>query len=267
MSKLNIDVSLINSCIQSSGGYEITGGANTLIDAEMQLRWTAGVFYTPTITINGMKYQGALTCLGFRRSTCSLLQALCAGFADDSVPAACNVSSICDLGQPIDACGSCGTQVQDECGTCFAAVANPEKLPQWNQYCAGCDGKPNSGAQFDECGFCQGPGKDKCGTCLPPGDANRIEKNSSRSCNDREGGFEVPDPADGFPVWATVFIVVVILFGVGIGVTVVVNRREARVRADVDALLKQYMPMETRGERAEGTETKEAGSGAPDELG
>ena len=143
----------------------------------------------------------------------------------------------------------------DECGTCFA-FANAS---HWNQACAGCDGVANSGKKKDECGVCAGPGVDKCGTCLPIGDKNRIEKGSLRNCSDREGFTPTtPEVESGFPVWAIVFIVVVILVGAAIGVTVAVRYREAKIRAGVDDILKQYLPMDQKGDAGVGHPTANA---------
>jgi hypothetical protein len=248
MTALGISPVTVDGCVVASGGAAVDGPQNLKLDKEIELKNKNGVFWIPEVTVNDVRYLGSLTCFGFRRNTCGLLSALCAGFADDSIPQACNMSTPCDLGKPLDECGSCGVQIQDDCGTCFAAVVNPEKLPHWNQKCAGCDGVANSGKEKDECGICAGPGRDKCGTCLPLGDKNRIEQTSNRSCADRDGYVTGGDEggSGGFPVWAIVFIVVVILFGAAIGVTVVVRQREARMRADVDDLLKQYLPMDAK---------------------
>jgi hypothetical protein len=250
MTALGISPAAVEKCVAESGGTAVDGPQNLRLDKEIELKNKNGVFWIPEVTVNDVRYLGSLTCFGFRRNTCGLLSALCAGFADDAIPQACNMSTPCDLGKPLDECGSCGVQIQDKCGTCFAAVANPEKLPHWNQKCAGCDGVANSGKEKDECGICAGPGRDKCGTCLPLGDKNRIEQTSNRSCADRDGyangGDGEGSGSGGFPVWAIVFIVVVILFGAAVGVTVVVRQREARMRADVDDLLKQYLPMDAK---------------------
>lgn len=229
LTQLGVDVADITKCIDDSN----VGENNTLIANDIKLQYDSGIFFTPTVTINNMPYLGALSCSSpIDKSTCGVLSAICSGYADGSSPQTCR-STDCELGGKRDCNGMCnGNGIVDQCQICFASNASSA----FNQACAGCDGVPNSGVALDDCEQCGGPGKDKCGKCLPLGDKRRIEKDSKEECPAASAG--------GFPVWGIVVIVVGVVLVVGVGVFCVMRKREESMRADIDDLLKQYLPMD-----------------------
>jgi len=199
------------------------------------------------VTINTVVFSGSLSCRDpIQRHTCGLLSALCSGFALGTAPNTCLVTD-CELGTLPDDCGVCNQRnVKDACGVCFVNSS----MPGFNKSCAGCDGLPHSEAANDVCGVCKGPGKDKCGLCLPLDSPDRIAVDSSRSCDDRKGAaFQrqpTPEPNNGVPVYAIVLWCLMIVAVVGFAVFCIMRRREDRMRSDVDALLRSYLPMETQ---------------------
>lgn len=70
-------------CVSDSGGYDLTGGLNTLMDAEIEARVDKSIILLPTIIVNGVVERG-----GTR--TAAVLSTICAGFAEHTEPAVCN---------------------------------------------------------------------------------------------------------------------------------------------------------------------------------
>lgn len=80
-----------------------------LLDAQVTKKRDEGVFYLPTVNINGASYRGDLRCpYPIDIKTCSVLSAICSGYTEGTAPKACDSSPGCHLGQQRDACGNCG---------------------------------------------------------------------------------------------------------------------------------------------------------------
>jgi hypothetical protein len=246
MRKMGLNVSAVQHCVTTSGGAEENGGVNSLLASELALKAANGIFFFPTVTINTVVFSGSLSCRSpIQRHTCGLLSALCSGFAPGTVPSTCLVTE-CELGARPDECGVCNQKnVKDACGVCFVNSS----MVGFNLSCAGCDGVSHSAAVKDVCGVCKGPGKDKCGLCLPLSSPSRIPLDSSRSCDERTGAFQkppTPEPDNGIPVSDIVLWCSGIITAVGFAVFCLMRRREDRMRSNVDALLKSYLPIETQ---------------------
>jgi len=244
----------IQRCVDESGGSdERTSKTNTLLDAELRRQIELGIFITPTIIINGVTYRGSIDCpkneVGSITSmTCGVLEEICLGFLNSSDIPACTSPPDCKLGLQKDAaCNICGGQGLDLCGTC----AQP-KDPNYNKACAGCDGVPNSGKKLDLCNVCGGPGRDACGNCFSAGDPRRVN-NSDTPGACQPGAANSGDSSNNAATVSpgiVVVIVLVLIAVVGVAVFFYMRHRQNALKQDIDALLKQYLPM---GETSDGT--------------
>jgi hypothetical protein len=247
---VDIDPIIIDDCVQRSGGSDDRSGNNTLLDAELTRQSELSIFFVPTILINGVAYRGSIECpkneVGSITSmTCGVLEEICLGFLNSSAIPACTSPPDCKLGLQKDAeCNICGGQGLDLCGTC----AQP-KDPNYNKACAGCDGVPNSKKKLDNCNVCDGPGRDACGNCFAIGDPRRVTNVSSPgACSQGGGGGsaatgETSNTATVSP-GIVVVIVLVLIAVVGVAVFFYMRHRQNALKQDIDALLKQYLPME-----------------------
>jgi len=246
--EVNVDPAIIQRCVDQSGGSDEMGGPNTLLAAELSRQSEMAIYFIPTILINGVAYRGSIDCpkneVGSITSmTCGVLEEICLGFLNSSAISACNSPPDCKLGLQKDAaCNICGGKGFDLCGTC----AQPKDI-NYNRACAGCDGVANSGKLFDNCHVCGGPGRDACGNCFPLGDRRRVN-------NSDIPGACLPESATNTPsgdasTTATVspgivvVIVLVLIAVVGVAVWFYMRHRQNALKQDIDALLKQYLPM------------------------
>ena len=249
---VEIDPAIIQRCVDNSGGSDERSGVNTLLEAEMARQAEMAIFFVPTILINGVAYRGSIDCpkneVGSITSiSCGVLEEICLGFLNESAIPACVSPPDCKLGLQKDPiCNICGGHGLDLCGTC----AQP-KDADYNKACAGCDGVPNSGKKFDNCMACGGLGRDACGNCWPAGDKRRVNDSSvAGAC--QQGGTGETAPATATVSPGIVALIVIILVAVvGTAVFFYMRHRQNAMKKDIDALLKQYMPMSDASELAE----------------
>lgn len=244
---VNVSPSIIQECVDHSGGSGPRSGANSLLDAELSRQSELAIFFVPTILINGVAYRGSIDCpkneVGSITSmTCGVLEEICLGFLNSSAVPACTSPPDCKLGLQKDPdCNICGGQGLDLCGTC----AQP-KDPNYNKACAGCDGVPNSGKKLDNCNACGGPGRDACGNCFAANDTRRVNNsNTPGACqpaaaNSADNSSNTATVSPGI----VVVIVLVLISVVGVAVFFYMRHRQNALKQDIDALLKQYLPME-----------------------
>lgn len=88
------------------------------------------------------------------------------------------------------------------------------------------------------CSVCDGPGRDICGNCYPVGDARRIDDEK-----DKDSCVAVGE-STGVSTWVVLVIVFSILAVVTLVVYAMMKQRQAQLKDDIDALLKQYLPMD-----------------------
>jgi len=81
-----VDAELINNCISNSGGLE--GGTNAILDLEITTQTARGVVVVPTAFVNTAALRGQL-------SVSNVFAAICAGFADGTVPDVCDQCAAC----------------------------------------------------------------------------------------------------------------------------------------------------------------------------
>lgn len=235
----------VKACIKVNGGYGDEDQINKLVEDELKLIVDISIFSWPTLLINKRPFRNALTCAtkpgtNFDATKCGPLQAICTGYAQNTLPDACKSTRDCPLGEISDECGVCG-------GTCFGGckvdkcnICMLSNSTDWNKGCMGCDNVPSLTAKkvIDVCDVCDGPGRDICGNCPTEGVS---APNDESECS---GG-------GGFPVWGVALIVIGCVFVVGGGVFFYMRRREDAMRQDIDSLLKQYLPMGDQSMTAE----------------
>jgi hypothetical protein len=251
MREVGVNPSIIQTCVTQSGGSDERSGVNNLLEAELARQNELAIFFVPTILINGVAYRGSIDCpkneVGSITSmTCGVLEEICLGFLNSSAVSACTSPPDCKLGLQKDLeCNICGGQGLDQCGTC----AQP-KDPNYNKACAGCDGVPNSKKKEDDCRVCGGPGRDACGNCWPAGDPRRVNNsNTPGACQPVTGTTGEPSNTATVSPGIVVVIVVVLIAVVGVAVFFYMRHRQNALKQDIDALLKQYLPM---GETSDG---------------
>lgn len=217
-------------CAAGSGGADLIGGNNTFLEREIVMRTDRNIMRIPQVLINGMPYYGGLSCPSPPDiRSCKLLSTLCLGFKDPVNISACTTEVGCPLGTRKDVCGLCGGGGSfDACGLCWQPFDK-----QINQSCLGCDKVPNSQKVLDVCGVCEGPGRDACQNCGP---------NPVMDVNDC---YAVDTETTGLPVWAVVLIVVGCIMVVAVGVFFFMQHRQNALKQDIDALMKQYLPMDS----------------------
>jgi hypothetical protein len=137
------------------------------------------------------------------------------GFADGTAPLTCAVTS-CEIGILPDLCGTCGGD---------------------NSTCLGCDNVPKSGKTFDACGKCLRPDSANYTT-----DATKCPADPNNGGGGSSSGSEVGGKS--FPVGVVIAVVVVACILIGGGVYIYMRRREARMKDDIDQLLRQYLPLD-----------------------
>lgn len=100
-------ITTIEACYTASN---VDGdNAIPILDAQIQKKTDEGIFYLPTVNINGASYRGDLRCpYPIDIKTCAVLDALCSAYTEGTAPQACQSSPGCHLGQQRDACGKCG---------------------------------------------------------------------------------------------------------------------------------------------------------------
>jgi len=99
----------VRRCFYDSGGLD--GPQNSLFDKEINAFDQYTIEWTPVVTINSEKYRGNLACLDpLDTTTCSVFAAICAAFAQETIPLACAEHShkSCPQDQVPDVCGVCG---------------------------------------------------------------------------------------------------------------------------------------------------------------
>lgn len=79
---------------------------------------------------------------------------------------------------------------------------------------------------------------DACHECLDPNDPKRVTEASKCYAPNTVA------PTTGIPVWSTVLIVIACICLVAIGVFCFMKHRQNALKQDIDALMKQYMPMD-----------------------
>lgn len=133
----------VDACVSRAGGSALSGGANTLFDAEIQARTDKGVYLLPTVLVNNVAFHGSLSCPEpVDTATCKVLATICEAFPTGGEPDACKSNSGCPLGQHRDECGECGgTGSYDACGVCL-----PAEHPDRRQKGDSCSGLYISGS-------------------------------------------------------------------------------------------------------------------------
>lgn len=200
-----VNLPWIKQCILDN---DLSGTSDLLAwEANNQtIRWNYNLPILPSVFVNEGLAAGSLVCQGQVTSKCSLVDDICNGFETGSAPAAC-VESDCALGVPLDPCGVCGGNGGiDLCDACL-----PVNSSKWNA-CVGCDGKAYSGKVMDTCGKCGGAGD---------------------SCASSTSG-AVTGIIIGIVLGAAA------LFGV---MAFLIYRQRSRMKADVNVLLQQYVPL------------------------
>jgi hypothetical protein len=180
--------SWVKNCITSSGGYNYTGGVNSILDDETRIREKNYVYTFPTILVNAATVFGNIDCAQITEQTCQVLDAICAGYLNGTAPPQCSQTTpppVVNCTQSEKDCrGVCfGQYLTDRCGQCLSS----ENSAQWDS-CVGCDGVPNSGKKVNICGYCLSTSDsdfstygmdcnqncnggfvvDSCGNCLSP---------------------------------------------------------------------------------------------------
>eukprot|EP00457_Paulinella_chromatophora_P002326 gb/GEZN01002330.1/.p1 GENE.gb/GEZN01002330.1/~~gb/GEZN01002330.1/.p1 ORF type:complete len:776 (+),score=60.83 gb/GEZN01002330.1/:50-2377(+) len=175
--KVEIDAAQVHACVTRS---QTGGDTNTVLDEEVQKLSDEGIFFLPTIIINGVQYRGTLACqTPLDVVHCGVLEAICSGYASGTQPCACDSTPGCGLCEYRDDCGICGGDGSvDACGNCVSVAS-----ASYNQSCSGCDGIPNSGKKLDKCGVCGGTGTyDKCFRCLQANHPDRVDDGGYDPC-------------------------------------------------------------------------------------
>lgn len=244
MKGCELDAAKIDACVTESGGAELDGKVNQLLEKEYDQRLDKGIAFPATVTVNNQPYRGSVNCpKPLSKQTCGIFSMICRGFKNESLIEACNTDAGCPIGHKKNECGDCfGQKIQDACGLCLDKNAS-----SFNKTCAGCDGVPNSKATKDQCGICNGPGVDDCGKCYnDPKDPRRITNGTAACKAAEEAGAENAAVAKSsqFPVWAVVLIVLGCVVVVAGGVFYFMKRREEAMREDIDKLLAQYINLD-----------------------
>jgi hypothetical protein len=232
MTGCDIDKAEVQACVTKSHGTSHTGGANTLLDKEIDLRKDLGIYSSSMVTINDQPYRGSINCPSpLAKSTCGVFAMICTGFANSSLISACNSDAGCPLGQKRNECGDCsGQKIKDACGLCLFKNAS-----SFNMTCADCMKSPNGNATKDQCGICNGPGPDSCDKCYDNANDSRRITNGTAACK---------GVSAGFPTWAVALIVISCVGIVAFGVWYFMKRREEAMREDIDKLLAQYINLD-----------------------
>lgn len=160
---------LVDACVNGSGGVGYNGGVNTVLASEVAMRHSKGVFHMPMVTVNEFEVRGNIDCEEMTEAGCQVLDAICAGFAEGTLPPQClwteppTPAPTCYVSEE-DCAGQCyGRMVVDACGACLT-VSDP-----LFDACVGCDGVAYSGATPDCEQHCQGTYEvNACGYCLDP---------------------------------------------------------------------------------------------------
>lgn len=248
---VEVDPAIIQRCVDQSGGSDERSGPNPLLDAELARQNEMGIFSIPTILVNGVAYRGDIKCIpneaqSITSMTCGVLEEICLGFANMSAIPACTSPPDCKLGLQKDPeCNICGGQGFDLCGTC----AQPKDF-DYNRACAGCDGVANSGKKLDNCNVCDGLGRDACGNC-PSDPSKRVNNSDIPGACHPGAATSTGDTSNTATVspGIVVVIVLVLIAVVGVAVWFYMRHRQLALKQDIDALLKQYLPM---GETSDG---------------
>jgi PA domain len=88
MKRSGIDSGKIKQCMADSGGLT-ENSENSILEAELSARETAGVVILPSFFVNNAPLRGALT-------VAEVFDAICAGYATGSEPTACKKCNTCD---------------------------------------------------------------------------------------------------------------------------------------------------------------------------
>jgi hypothetical protein len=247
MVSIGVDPTKVQDCVTASGGSGPVDGENSILEEELHIQHDVKIIrFNPTILINGIRYTGSFKCLApLSFESCGLLRSMCAAFLDEEVISACTTTSGCPLGQKIDAAHNCGGTCEfDACGLCLETWD-----AKFNQTCLGCDGVPNSGLDYDSCGNCGGPGIDKCGRCLQDVGVGQhwIPLNSTISCKELENTTKIIRrdivEEEGLAPGTIVLIALSSVFVASLGVVFCMKRRQARLKHDMEEILKAYRPM------------------------
>ena len=116
MDKVRTDGSLsafVRTCIADSGGYGYKDGKNTILQAEMNMKYNKSIYAVPTVRINEFLIHGNIDCEHpVTPQTCTVLAAICAGFIEGTQPDVCLVTP-----SPTEV--TCSLAEKDCVGTCF----------------------------------------------------------------------------------------------------------------------------------------------------
>lgn len=250
MQGLGIDVDAVNGCVAASGGVDQdTDAPNSMLDAEADDNQEKNVRFDPVVHVNGFRYTGNMNCpTPIDRSHCGVLASVCIGFKDVGDVSACVSDPDCPLGQVKDMSNTCGGNCTfDQCNQCL------EQGDKKKDICVGCDNVPFSGIVDDACGVCGGAGRDKCNHCYEANDTRRVPFDSNTSCEPKNTSSATKpqvihqksdEERTGFGAGAIVLIVIGCVGVVGIGVFCFMKHRQRQLKEDIDALLKQYLPMD-----------------------
>ncbi|ETO09948.1 hypothetical protein RFI_27431 [Reticulomyxa filosa] len=254
----------VRQCIESSGGYNYTGGVNTILEEETSFREESHIYTLPTVLVNAAIVRGNIDCNQITEQTCQVLDAICAGFVEGSAPSQCSqVPAVNCSDSDKDCAGICnGQSLTDRCGVCLPSQTDS----RWDS-CVGCDGVPYSGKKFNDCGYClsnttegwQDEGKDcrgicggdyvvdSCGNCLSSNDEN------FNSCKYSSGGGDSNSKASTSLTLVIVLSVVSFLVIVLCGFIVYrLWTKQQAVDQRFTNIMKQYQLMDQNG----GIETK-----------
>lgn len=88
MKRSGIDAARIQQCMEDSGGLT-ENSENSILEAELVARESAGVVILPSFFVNNAPLRGALT-------VTEVFDAICAGYASGSEPTACKKCNTCD---------------------------------------------------------------------------------------------------------------------------------------------------------------------------
>jgi len=91
MMRAEIDVERVNDCVEKSGGFE-TAGENTMLQDQLDAVEEFGIIVLPVAYVNGIPLRGTL-------DFDVVFKAICAGYADGTVPDICTKCADCSSGE------------------------------------------------------------------------------------------------------------------------------------------------------------------------